>query len=142
MFQSIYTTIILNIQKSLGKGSGWVIDSVIDHTISISQYNPLAGSSYILLRKESDHFAFSPLKISLVPCLLHFYLYMHQLYIVYCILDPKNNSHNAPSSVNTGPQTIIRDESKVFLRIWRNGLAKFRDPHGGCWGENYDILKI
>ena len=45
MFQSIYTTIILNIQNSLGKGSSWIIDSVIDHTISISKYNPLAGSS-------------------------------------------------------------------------------------------------
>ena len=26
VFQSIYTTIITNIQKSLGKGSGWIID--------------------------------------------------------------------------------------------------------------------
>ena len=55
IFQSIYTTIISNIQKSLGKGSGWIIDSVIDHTISISKYNPLAGSSYIKLSKELDH---------------------------------------------------------------------------------------
>ena len=55
MFQSIYTTIITNIQKFLGKGSGWIIDSVIDHTISISEYNPLAGSSYIKLPKELDH---------------------------------------------------------------------------------------
>ena len=47
VFQSIYTTIITNIQKSFGKGSGWIIDSTIDHTISISKYNPLAGSSYI-----------------------------------------------------------------------------------------------
>ena len=38
-----------NIQKSLGKGSGWIIDSVNDHTITISKYNPLAGSSYIKL---------------------------------------------------------------------------------------------
>ena len=37
VFQSIYTTIITSIQKSLGKGSGWIIDSVIDHTISISK---------------------------------------------------------------------------------------------------------
>ena len=49
MFQSIYTVIITKIQKSLGKGSGWIIDSIIDHTISISKYNPLAGSSYIKL---------------------------------------------------------------------------------------------
>ena len=52
MFQSIYTTIISKIQKSLGKGSAWIIDSVIDHTISISKYNPLSGSSYIKLLKE------------------------------------------------------------------------------------------
>ena len=37
--------------KSLGKGSGWIIDSVIDHTISILKCNPLAGSSYIKLPK-------------------------------------------------------------------------------------------
>ena len=55
VFQSIYTTIITNIQKSLGKTSGWIIHSVIDHTISISKYNPLAGSSYIKLLKELDH---------------------------------------------------------------------------------------
>ena len=51
VFKSIYTAIITNIQKSLGKGSGWIIDSVIDHTISISKHNPLAGSSYIKLPK-------------------------------------------------------------------------------------------
>ena len=55
MFQSICTTVITNIQKSLGKGSGRIIDSVIDHTISISKYNPLAGHSYIKLPKELDH---------------------------------------------------------------------------------------
>ena len=55
VFQSIYTTIISNIQKCLGKGSGWTIDSVIDHNISISKYNPLTGSSSIKLPKELDH---------------------------------------------------------------------------------------
>ena len=54
-FQSIYTTIISNIQKSLGKGSGWIIDSIFDHIIGISKYNTLAGSSYIKLPKELDH---------------------------------------------------------------------------------------
>ena len=39
VFESIYTTIILKIQKSSGKGSGWIIDSIVDHTISISKYN-------------------------------------------------------------------------------------------------------
>ena len=55
LFQSIYTIIILNIQKSLGKGSSWIIDSVMDYTISISKYNPLARSSYIKLPKELGH---------------------------------------------------------------------------------------
>ena len=54
-FKSIYTTIIANIQKCLGKGSGWIINSVIDHTISISKYNPLAGRICIKLPKELDH---------------------------------------------------------------------------------------
>ena len=31
LFQSIYTTIISIMQKCLGKGSGWISDSVIDH---------------------------------------------------------------------------------------------------------------
>ena len=41
-----------NIQKSLGKGSGWIIDLIIDHTLSISKYNLLVGSSYIKLPRE------------------------------------------------------------------------------------------
>ena len=55
MFQSIYTTVITNIQKSLGKGSGSITDSVIDHSISISKYNPFAGSSFIKLPEGLDH---------------------------------------------------------------------------------------
>ena len=55
VFQSIYTTIITNIQKSLGKGSGCITDSVIDHTISISKYIPLVRSSYFKIPKELDH---------------------------------------------------------------------------------------
>ena len=35
VFKSIYTTIKTNIGKILGKGSGWIIDSVIDHTICV-----------------------------------------------------------------------------------------------------------
>ena len=49
VFESIYINIISNIQKYLEKGSSLLIDSVIDHTINISKYNPLAGSSYIKL---------------------------------------------------------------------------------------------
>ena len=37
---------------------------------------------------------------------------------------------------------IFKDEIKVFLKIQRNGLAKVRDPHGGCQDKNCDILKI
>ena len=55
MSQSVYTTIISNIKKYLQKGSGWIIDSVTDHTITISKYNPLPESSYIKLPKELDH---------------------------------------------------------------------------------------
>ena len=54
-FKSIYTTIIENLRKSLGKSSGWIIDLVIDHNISISEYDTLVGSSYIKLPKELDH---------------------------------------------------------------------------------------
>ena len=55
VFESIYTTIVSNIQKFLGKGSSGITDSVNDHNISISKYNTLAGSSYINLPKELDH---------------------------------------------------------------------------------------
>ena len=55
VFESICTTVISNIQKFLGKGSDWIIDSVIDHNINISKYNPVAASSYIKLPRELDH---------------------------------------------------------------------------------------
>ena len=48
--QQLYQT-----QKFLRKRLGRIIDSVIDHTISISKWNPLAGSSCIKLSKELDH---------------------------------------------------------------------------------------
>ena len=35
--------------------AGLLIDSFINHTISISKYNSLAGSSYIKLPKELNH---------------------------------------------------------------------------------------
>ena len=52
VFEPIYTAIISNIENSIGKGSGWIIDSFIDHNINISKYNPLTGSNYIKLPKE------------------------------------------------------------------------------------------
>ena len=51
-FKSVYGTIIPNKQKYLGKGSGWIIDSVIDHNINISNYNPSPGSSYNQITKR------------------------------------------------------------------------------------------
>ena len=45
VLQSIFTIIMENIWKFLGKDSGWIIDLVVDHTISTSKYNLLAGSS-------------------------------------------------------------------------------------------------
>ena len=53
LFQSVNSTNTSNIQKSLG--SSRIIGSVIDHTISISKYNPLAESSYIKIPKQLDH---------------------------------------------------------------------------------------
>ena len=53
--KSVYTIITSNNQKSLGKGSGWINDSVIDHIVRISKYNLLARSSYIEIPKELDH---------------------------------------------------------------------------------------
>ena len=55
VFQPIYTRIITKRQKSLGRGSGWIIDSFIVHTISILKLNSLASSSYIKLTKELNH---------------------------------------------------------------------------------------
>ena len=37
VLESIYIMIIANIQKSLGKGSSWFTDSVIDHNLDISK---------------------------------------------------------------------------------------------------------
>ena len=55
LFKSIYDTVISNIQNLLGTDSGRILDSVVDHTINISTYNPLACNSYIKLPKELDH---------------------------------------------------------------------------------------
>ena len=55
VFKSIYTAVIRNIQKFLEKGSSLIIDSVIDHNISILRYNPLIGSIYTEVPKELNH---------------------------------------------------------------------------------------
>ena len=46
VFKSVYSTIILNIQKSFERGLSWVIDSLMDHNIN--------GSNYRKLPKEFD----------------------------------------------------------------------------------------
>ena len=53
VFKSNYTAVISNIQKYLGKGSCWIIDLVIDHNISISNHNPLAGCIYYRIIKRN-----------------------------------------------------------------------------------------
>ena len=53
--ESIYIAIISNLQRSLGKGSGWIIDSVVIHTINISKYKPLAGNSFIKLIQNIEY---------------------------------------------------------------------------------------
>ena len=63
VFEWIYTIIIWNIHKSIGKGSSWIIDSAIEHNINISKYDHLAGSSYIKLSKELDHPGKGPINI-------------------------------------------------------------------------------
>ena len=55
VFGLICSAIISNIQKLLGKISGWVVDSVVDHTINISKYKRLRGSSFVKLPKELDY---------------------------------------------------------------------------------------
>ena len=54
MFQSIYTTVISNIQKLLRKGSRWKIDYSLIMLLA-SQSIILAGSSFIKLTTELDH---------------------------------------------------------------------------------------
>ena len=55
VLESIYSIVTSNIQESLRKRSGWIIDSVIDHNNNISNCNPLVGSSYTKLTKELNH---------------------------------------------------------------------------------------
>ena len=45
VFKSIYITIISNIQKSLGKGSGWITNPVIIQNINVSKYNKISSQN-------------------------------------------------------------------------------------------------
>ena len=53
--KSVYSTIIWKFHNTLEKGSGWVIDSVLHHTINFLKHEPLSGINYIKLPKELDH---------------------------------------------------------------------------------------
>ena len=55
LFESAKSNITSNIQKSLEKGSGYIIDLVIDQNINISKYKSLSGNNYIKLPKGLDH---------------------------------------------------------------------------------------
>ena len=55
VFQSIYATVMSNLQKYLGKVSGWIINSAFHHNIDKSKYYPVTGNSYIELPKELNH---------------------------------------------------------------------------------------
>ena len=55
VFESIFSRNKLNIQKSLGKGLGWIIDSVVDSTMNIFNNKSLSSSSYVKLPKQLDH---------------------------------------------------------------------------------------
>ena len=54
VFKSIYTTVLTNIQKKLGKGSCWIIDSFIENNVNTSKHNLLSESSYAKLPKEMN----------------------------------------------------------------------------------------
>ena len=49
--------IVNKIQQWISEGSGWTIQSVDSHFINAAKYNPLKGSSYILLPKELQNSA-------------------------------------------------------------------------------------
>ena len=63
VFQSIYTTIISNIQKSLEKGSGWFIDSVLDSTIVVYNWG-LSGHFEVLRHVGQKNYAWKFINIS------------------------------------------------------------------------------
>ena len=99
MFKSIYTIIIKNIQKSLGKGLSWIIDSVIDHIISISKHNPLARSSCIKLPKELDHPRKSLINIQNTD---------DYVYLKWCLARFLNPTDHHPARVKKADKTFAK----------------------------------
>ena len=47
VFEPIYSTTNVKIRKSFGKSLCCIIDSVVDHTITIPKHSSLTGSTYI-----------------------------------------------------------------------------------------------
>ena len=52
VFESVYSTIISKIQRSLGKHLHWIIDSVIDYTFSISKKYSLSWKKLYKIAKR------------------------------------------------------------------------------------------
>ena len=116
MFQLIYTTIITSIQKSLRKGLVWFINSVIDHTISISKYNPLAGSSYIKLLKELDHARKGLLSVQGIDD--------HECFKL-CLVRYLNPAYHSPRRITKGDKDFAK---RIYFKDI-NILVKIRDIH-------------
>ena len=115
MFQSIYTTVITNIQISLGKGSSWIIDSVIDHTISISKNNPLVGSSYIKLPKELEHPRKGLINIQNID---------DNEYFKWSIVTYLNPADNHPARITNNDKILLK---RLILEDMMKFTVKVRD---------------
>ena len=117
MFQSFYTTIITNRQKSLGKGSGWIIDSVIDHTISNKyKYNPFATSSYIKLPGLLNH----PRK-----GVINIQKFDDNECFKWCLVWYLNSADHHPARITKGD----KDFAKTLDFFYINFPVKIRDIH-------------
>ena len=126
VFQSICTTIIPIIQKSLGKGSGWIIDSVIDHTIDISKYNLLARRSYIEFPRELDHPGKGLINIQNID---------HNECFKWCLSRYLNPADHHPARITKGDKGFAK--SLDFKDM--NFPVKIRDIHKI---ENYNSINI
>ena len=118
-FQSIYTITITNKQKSLEKGSCWIIDLIIDHTISNSKYNPIAASSYIKLPEELDH-----LRKGLIN--IHDNEYTDDIeFFKSCLVRYLNPAANHPARITK----VYKDFAKTLDFKDINFPVKIRDIH-------------
>ena len=92
---NLYYSYIKNIQTILRNRLGWIIDSVIEHNINISKYNPLSGSSYIKLPKELDHPRKGLINIQKIDEMNALNgVYLHLQILTSCKSSPINNYKN------------------------------------------------